>query len=137
MTFFGTIQSIVTPTIKEMALTLAPMLPDYFWHCAASSSGKYHPEFDLGEGGTMRHSIMVALCAREMATAEGRTQEEIDLLVFCGLFHDGVKQGWDDAGYTVFNHPVLAAKLVLDMFPGNRSAVNFPYDLRLFGIDDH
>ena len=123
MTFYAIIMSIVTPAIREMALTLAPMLPEYFWHCAASSSGKYHPEFDLGEGGTVRHSIMVAACVREMAIAEGRTQEEIDLLVFCGLFHDGIKQGWDNCGHTVFEHPQLAAQLVLDTFPGNAHAV--------------
>ena len=122
MTFFEMINSIINPAIRKMALTLAPQLPDYFWHCAASSSGKYHPEFDLGEGGTMRHSIMVAACAREMALAEGRTQEEVDLLVFCGLFHDAVKQGWNDDGHTVFDHPMLAAQLVLDTFPGNEIA---------------
>ena len=32
-------------------------LPEYFWKVAASSTGKYHPEFSLGEGGLVRHYL--------------------------------------------------------------------------------
>ena len=31
-------------------------LPDYFFIVPASSTGKYHPAFSLGEGGLLRHS---------------------------------------------------------------------------------
>ena len=31
-------------------------LPDYFFHVAASSTGKYHPAYALGEGGLVRHT---------------------------------------------------------------------------------
>lgn len=123
MTFFDIISQISTPAIKEMAMVMLPIVPDYFWTCPASSSGKYHPEFDLGIGGTKHHSMMVALCVREMALAEGRTQEEIELLVFCALYHDCMKQGkGEGVGYTVFDHPTLAAALIIDTFPGNRIA---------------
>ena len=35
---------------------LIGLLPDYFFRVAASSTGKYHPAFSLGEGGLLRHT---------------------------------------------------------------------------------
>ena len=32
------------------------LLPDYFFNVPASSTGKYHPEFSLGDGGLVRHT---------------------------------------------------------------------------------
>ena len=45
--------------IKEFAIVLLDNLPDYIWHVGASSTGKYHPAYSLGEGGLMRHQIAV------------------------------------------------------------------------------
>ena len=35
---------------------LVDLLPDYFFKVAASSTGKYHPAFSLGDGGLLRHT---------------------------------------------------------------------------------
>lgn len=45
--------------IKDFAIVLLDNLPEYIWHVGASSTGKYHPAYSLGEGGLMRHQIAV------------------------------------------------------------------------------
>ena len=35
---------------------LIELLPDYFFEVPASSTGKYHPDFALGDGGLVRHT---------------------------------------------------------------------------------
>ena len=41
---------------RENLKKLVSLLPDYFFKVAASSTGKYHPEFTLNEAGLVRHS---------------------------------------------------------------------------------
>ena len=45
--------------IKDFAIVLLDNLPEYIWHVGASSTGKYHPAYSLGELGLMRHQIAV------------------------------------------------------------------------------
>ena len=47
------------PDIKEFAVVLLDGLPEYIWHVGASSTGKYHPQYSLGEMGLMRHQMAV------------------------------------------------------------------------------
>lgn len=122
MLFIDVINKIQTPAIKEMAMTMIPVVPEYFWSEPASTSGKYHPEFDLGTGGVMRHSMMVALCAAELALTDGLDQEITDTVIFAALYHDCVKEGWNDNGKTVHEHPLLAAALIRKTFPENKYA---------------
>ena len=37
--------------IKNFAIVLLDNIPEYIWHVGASSTGKYHPSYSLGEGG--------------------------------------------------------------------------------------
>lgn len=45
---------------------LVNLLPDYFFEVAASSTGKYHPSFSLGEGGLVRHTKVAVKIAHEL-----------------------------------------------------------------------
>lgn len=54
------INTIENEDLKELANELIKTIPDYWYHVGASSTGKYHPAYALGEGGLMRHTI--ALC---------------------------------------------------------------------------
>ena len=38
--------------IRELTKDIINKLPDYFFNVAASSTGKYHPSYALGTGGT-------------------------------------------------------------------------------------
>ena len=53
------LSTIKNDDIREFAEVLLDGTPDYIWHVGASSTGKYHPAYSLGEGGLMRHQIAV------------------------------------------------------------------------------
>lgn len=88
-------------------------LPDYFFHVAASSSGKYHPNYALGDGGLLRHTKAAVHIANELFNLEmfSFTEDERDLMLTALVLHDGQKQGKRE-GHTVFDHPLLAADFV-------------------------
>ena len=92
------------------------LLPDYFFEVPASSTGKYHPEFSLGNGGLLRHSKFAAKLAYEMYNDESITgtfnQDEKDLMIFALLLHDGLKSGLEKSEYTKFDHPILMANYI-------------------------
>ena len=114
---------IANPEIRSLAERILSMLPAYWWTVPASSSGKYHPQLSLGEGGLVRHSLVAAVFARLIAIAWGWASDMVDIAILAALIHDGMKQGLDGAeGHTVFEHPVLMAQWLRDNFPGNKWA---------------
>lgn len=106
--------------IKEFAIALLNNLPEYVWHVGASSTGKYHPAYSLGEGGLMRHQIAVVRFLNFFLELEQygarMTSRERDLMRTAALIHDGMKSGTQDdynkSKYTKFNHPILMAEVV-------------------------
>lgn len=106
--------------IKEFAIALLNNIPDYIWHVGASSTGKYHPAYSLGEGGLMRHQIAVVRFLNFFFALEQYntklTSRERDLMRLAGLVHDARKSGsqedYEKSKYTKFNHPVLMADAV-------------------------
>ena len=103
--------------IKEFAIVLLENTPEYIWHVGASSTGKYHPAYSLGEGGLMRHQIAVVRFLNFFFTLEQYnskfTSREMDLMRLAGLVHDarksGSQQDYEKSKYTKFNHPILMA----------------------------
>ena len=89
-------------------------LPDYFFTVAASSSGKYHPEYVTGEGGLVRHVMAAALIGSDLLSLQHRrfTRREKDIILAALILHDGVKHGWADCGRTTFNHPAALVDLL-------------------------
>jgi hypothetical protein len=106
--------------IKEFAIELLNNLPEYVWHVGASSTGKYHPAYSLGEGGLMRHQMAVVRFLNFFLELEqygaGMTSRERDLMRTAALIHDGMKSGTQEdytkSKYTKFNHPILMAEVV-------------------------
>jgi hypothetical protein len=106
--------------IKEFAIVLLDDLPDYIWHVGASSTGKYHPAYSLGEAGLMRHQIAVVRFLNFFLELEQYgsklTSRERDLIRLAGFVHDGRKSGsqedYEKSKYTKFNHPVLMADII-------------------------
>lgn len=97
--------------LKEIVIDfLNNAVPDYFWEIPASSSGKYHPSFDLGYGGLVRHTKMVVEVARELLQMEKYDREAREDVVYIAcLLHDTFKNGNANAGHTVSSHPSIAA----------------------------
>ena len=118
--FIAEIEKIKRADLKEVALELVDEIPEYFWVVPASSSGKYHPEISLGDGGLVRHSIMVSRIAEDLVRCEmlGRANDDYyDIARFTALFHDSFKSGKvaEDGTYsdhTVFEHPRIASQFI-------------------------
>ena len=91
-------------------------LPDYFFEVPASSSGKYHPRYALGEGGLMRHTKAAVRIAYELlqdpCISKKYTNDEQYLMLIALTLHDGLKSGKEKNAHTVFTHPLLAAEYV-------------------------
>jgi hypothetical protein len=106
--------------IREFAIVLLDDMPDYIWHVGASSTGKYHPAYSLGEAGLMRHQIAVVRFLNFFLELEQYgsklTSRERDLIRLSGFVHDGRKSGsqedYEKSKYTRFNHPILMADVI-------------------------
>ena len=107
------ISLVQTDNIRQFLEYCIANIPDYFFHVAASSSGKYHPEYALGDGGLLRHTKAAFWIANELFNLEmfQFSEEERDLMLTALILHDGQKQGKRE-GNTVFDHPLLAADFV-------------------------
>jgi len=100
---------IKTPSIREFAIEAVKILPNYFFTVAASSTGKYHPEYALGEGGLLRHTkaaVGIALMLLGTETfGDIYSQGQKDAIVTALILHDGLKHGIPKQKYTIKNHP--------------------------------
>lgn len=104
--------------IKKNAEILINLLPKYFFEIPASSTGKYHPKFSLGESGLVRHTKVAVRIAKELLDNNSIgyvfTSDEKDLIITALLIHDGIKSGFEKQKYGVFEHPLLIGKLIKD-----------------------
>lgn len=102
--------------IKESTITILDMLPDYFYEIPASSTGKYHPEFSLGEGGLVRHVKVAVRLAKELldnpSIGDKYTSNEKDIMIMALILHDGLKSGLVYNRYTQYDHPTLIKNFV-------------------------
>lgn len=103
--------AISDPDIYRVTVALLTEVPTYFWEVPASSSGKYHPEYALGEGGLIRHTKAAVRFCVDLKPIAGFTEEEYNYAIAALLLHDSWKQG-NFEGRTAFNHPLLAGKYV-------------------------
>lgn len=129
------LSTIKNDDIREFAEVLLDGMPDYMWSVAASSTGKYHPAYSLGEGGLMRHQIAVVRFLNFFFELEQYntkfTDREMDLMRVAGLVHDGRKSGeqadYERSKFTKFDHPIQMAN-VIRSFDGkylNHDALEF------------
>lgn len=95
---------------------LVDILPDYFFEIPASSTGKYHPSYALGEGGLLRHTKVAARIAHELLMNDSIgnifTDHEKDLIIMALILHDGLKSGLEKTQYTQVNHPLLISDFI-------------------------
>lgn len=112
--------TITNEDIRNFAFILMNDLPQYIWEVPASSTGKYHPQYSLGQGGLMRHQIAVVRFLNFFFELEQYqtvfTDREMDLMRIAGLIHDGRKSGsqadYERSKYTKFDHPIQMADVV-------------------------
>ena len=110
--FANEIGDIKDNDLRTLATEIIANADDYFFTVAASSSGKYHPQFDLGDGGLVRHTRCVAYMAMCMAESFDMSDYDKDALIVSALAHDIKKQGNGESSHTVWEHPTLASEYI-------------------------
>lgn len=135
---------------RELATKGLNNAPAYFFIVPASSTGKYHPTYALGEGGLIRHekgAIHIGLdllqCGVPFNFGDYPELKEIEedivsILIYTLMFHDVNKQGdnIEAVGYTHKQHPVFGSAYVYSNLLGED--IN-PIALEMinFGILNH
>ena len=116
--FLDELGYITDDGLSDALLNIINMLPEYWFHDAASSTGKYHPEYALGEGGLLRHSKAAMRIGYELLNnpciGDKYTEKEKNLMLMSLLVHDGLKLGLPQEKYTRFDHPILMANFIID-----------------------
>lgn len=105
---------ILNEDLKNLIIKTLEQAPEYFWKIPASSTGKYHPNYALGEGGLVRHTKACVRIANELFrnnTVQNFTPKEKELIVASLILHDTVKNGFNGGIYTVTEHPLLVKQL--------------------------
>jgi 23S rRNA maturation-related 3'-5' exoribonuclease YhaM len=117
-TFLTEINFIKNKRYAKNLEILLSLVPSYFYEVPASSTGKYHPSFSLGEGGLVRHTKVAVRIAHELLNNDTVgykfNNDEKDLIIISLIMHDTLKSGLEKEKYTRFDHPILAAKLIKD-----------------------
>ena len=66
---YGCLRTIENDDLRILAGEMIKTIPEYWYHVGASSTGKYHPEYSLGEGGLMRHTVALVRILNYMLEA--------------------------------------------------------------------
>jgi hypothetical protein len=100
--------------LNDFAQYCIERVPDYFFTMPASTTGKFHPAYSLGEGGLVRHTKAAVKIANDLLNLEQNKElaEYKDEIIFALIFHDSIKKGNEQSKYTVTEHPLLAADFI-------------------------
>jgi len=110
---------ITSDKLRSFARWALDQLPEYFHTIAASSTGKYHPSYSLGEGGLVRHTVAAVRIANQLFenhTIQNFDDEQKDIIRVALKLHDGVKHGTGGSSYTVATHPIQVVEYIEDRY---------------------
>jgi hypothetical protein len=105
---------------REFVERVLAVVPEYFFTIPASSTGKYHPAYALGKGGLARHVRAAVWIEVELTRMEDYTPKELDIATASLILHDCVKNGLENSGVTLTEHPILMSKFIKDKFPDEK-----------------
>ena len=93
--FNSILDTIESEDIRKFAERCIQTIPDYFWDVGASSTGRYHPQYALGDLGLARHTCALVRFLNHIFAVkcfgENFTQREKDLMRVAGMMHDSRK----------------------------------------------
>lgn len=116
--FSNELNLIANPNMRKFCEYLLEKADDYFFTMPASTTGKYHPAFALGDGGLVRHTRAVVFNAYALAEAKGYSSDMKDAIVVAAITHDIKKKGNDGSQFTVKEHPECAVKFIVESYDG-------------------
>lgn len=117
--FTGELLTIRNEDIRRFVERVLDNVPEYFWSMPASTTGKYHPTYSLGEGGLVRHTKAAVSFALDLLSLEQNkdlSDRYRDHIIAALILHDTVKKGIPEGRYTKFDHPLEAVKLCREVF---------------------
>lgn len=115
-TYLNYPKTLVNDKILELVSEYFDKVPEYFYHVPASSTGKYHPSFDHGEGGLLHHTQMTCEIIQEFQRMdEYKDLNHFDIMIAC-ILHDTFKNGYVDNHRTVASHASIAADEFYDTY---------------------
>lgn len=104
---------IRTDAVRNLVISAIERIADDFFTEEASSTGKYHPVYSLGNGGLLRHTKSVVSFANIFNIYSGMSQYQKDVIVGACILHDSCKKGVKfESRYTEHAHPMLVWKLL-------------------------
>lgn len=105
---------INNPVIRDFTEKVLLNVPEYFFKIPASSSGRYHPSYALGEGGLVRHTKAAVGIAIELfkVSIKGYADEEKDIVISSLILHDTAKNGFNGSNSTITKHPLEITKFI-------------------------
>lgn len=105
------IEKIGSEDIKDFTYRVFAEVDPKFWISPASSTGKYHPAEDNGEGGLVRHVVKGVAVVEQYMRREVATHGELDIAYSAFLLHDTCKNGvvWE-SNFTDYTHGLIAAR---------------------------
>ena len=103
---------IKSEDVRDSLRIMIDKIPDYFFTIAASSTGKYHPGYALGDGGLVRHTKAAVRMAYELFGIYKFPERTKDLIIMALVLHDSVKKGEEESKYTLFDHPLIACEFL-------------------------
>jgi len=104
------IEKIVSSDIKEFTYQAFAEVDEQFWTSASSSTGKYHPPEDNGEGGLVRHVVKGLAVIDQFGRRAKFTPRELDMARSAFLLHDTKKGGVVWGKYTDYTHGLIASE---------------------------
>lgn len=118
--FKGSFQLINNLQVRKFAQWITRNAPDYFFEIPASSTGKHHPKYSLGEGGLLRHTLGAIVFANHLFPLYNFNQLEQDLIITSLIMHDMAKNGIEiengqpvkQSEYTIATHPIAICEYV-------------------------
>lgn len=90
---------------------------DWFFHEAASSTGRYHPQFAKGEGGLVRHTKAVVMFAEELLRMSPYCyypEEYKDYIIMACIVHDTCKYGLGEYDKTQYKYHARNAAICVN-----------------------
>lgn len=142
--FNQTLSKIHSQTVKTFLTAMINKLPSYFYEVPASSSGKYHPPFALGNGGLVRHTLAALRVADDLLDNESINYDlpvgGADMVRAALAIHDGWKQGLTGEDHTTFTHPIMPRRVYEQSVKGTlgfNEAQEEVIDKILSAIDSH
>jgi len=98
--------------LREFVEYCVDEAPDYFFTMPASTTGKFHPAYTLGEGGLIKHTKAAVKIAHDLLNLEQNKHLNADQIITALILHDSIKKGNNGSNYTVTEHPLYAADFI-------------------------